>query len=182
MPLSYDEPGIRATYSVGIQHNPRYTAICNTPEISRTIIGGTKFIETRFDLIPSMQTYLIAFIVADPSHFTSIRDDSHKIPYRAFAKSVSIWNGDADMALEASVRILPEYEKYLKVNYSLTKMDQAALPSFAPGAMENWGLVTYREESLLWNEMNHTTWRKFDVLSIISHEFAVSHENGYRDL
>lgn len=51
-------------------------------------------------------------------------------------------------------------------------MDQIAIPDFRAGAMENWGLVTYREEALLYNKSVHSFKRKVNVVRIISHEFG----------
>lgn len=51
-------------------------------------------------------------------------------------------------------------------------MDQIAIPDFKAGAMENWGLVTYREEALLYNESVHSFKRKVNVFRTISHEFG----------
>lgn len=78
------------------------------------------------------------------------------------------------MALDASLKSLVGFETYLGVSYTLDKMDQAAIPDFDAGAMENWGLVTYRESSLLWNESTATTSNRYGIMSTISHEFAVS--------
>lgn len=168
---SYDEPGTRATYNVSIQHHLSYSAICNTPEISRTPIDGTNMVETKFEKIPSVQSYLLAFIV---SNFVFVQDTSGHVPHRIYAKPASIYNGDANMALGSSVHILNAYERYLGIPFTLPKMDQAALPNFAAGAMENWGLVTYRESSLLWNNITSLTSSKYGILSTVSHEFAVS--------
>jgi aminopeptidase N len=52
-------------------------------------------------------------------------------------------------------------------------MDQLAIPDFAAGAMENWGLVTYREQYLLFNEKTGTTRDQENVEATIAHEFAV---------
>jgi aminopeptidase N len=45
------------------------------------------------------------------------------------------------------------------------------------GAMENWGLVTYAESALLFNENTGTTGNREGVLVTIAHEFAVGRKN-----
>lgn len=129
------------------------------------------YVVTKFQDIPSIQSYLIAFTVSD---FIPVEDNSRFIPQRVFAKPQSISNGEEKLALEVSGKILEGFEKYLGVNYSLPKMDQAAIPDFAGGAMENWGLVTYQERYLLFNEATGTTRDRENVIVTIAHEFAVS--------
>lgn len=51
-------------------------------------------------------------------------------------------------------------------------MDQVAIPDFAAGAMENWGLVTYREQYLLWDDVESTNEDQQLVATIVSHEYA----------
>ena len=46
--------------------------------------------------------------------------------------------------LQLAVKTLPFYTEYFGTPYPLNKMDLIAIPNFACGAMENWGLVTYR--------------------------------------
>lgn len=127
---SYDEPAIRSTFSIEIRHDRSYNAISNTRELSRTPEAGTNYVVTKFYEVPLVQTYLIAFIVSD---FTSENDLTRKIPHRVFAKPQSIANGEGKLAVEASVKLLEGFEAYLGVNFTLDKMDQAAMPDFASG-------------------------------------------------
>ncbi|CRL01384.1 CLUMA_CG014379, isoform A [Clunio marinus] len=164
----YDEPGIRSSFSISIRHDVSYTAISNGPQESRVPDGGN-YVVTTFKTIPSVQSYLIAFIVSD---FAYIENNDGSVPHRIFAKSESIKAGDADLALTASVYLLEKFEEYVNISYSLDKMDQAAMPDFAAGAMENWGLVTYREPYLLFNEITGRARDRENVIATISHEFA----------
>ena len=50
--------------------------------------------------------------------------------------------------------------------------DQIALPEFNSGAMENWGLITYRESSLLYNKETSSNSEKQRVCAVIAHEIA----------
>ena len=50
------------------------------------------------------------------------------------------------------MKTLPFYSDYFGIKYPLPKMDLIAIPDFAAGAMENWGLVTDRETCLLVDE------------------------------
>ena len=47
-------------------------------------------------------------------------------------------------ALEVASKALPFYEDYFGISYPLTKLDLVAISDFSSGAMENWGLITYR--------------------------------------
>lgn len=55
---------------------------------------------------------------------------------------------------------------------SLDSPDQVALPDFNAGAMENWGLVTYRENSLLFDPQASSSSNKERVVTVIAHELA----------
>lgn len=100
------------------------------PEVSRLPEAGGSYVVTKFDDTPLVQSYLIAFTVSD---FTHIQDTSRVTPQRIFAKPQSITNGDGRVALEASGKLLSGFEDYLGINYTLPKMDQAAMPDFAAG-------------------------------------------------
>lgn len=167
----FDEPGRRSLFTVTIRHDASYIALSNMPEISRTLVPGTNYVITRFAETPSMQSYLVAFTVSD---FIYVEEASVIPPQKIYAKRQSIVNGDGDMALDASVKIMAGFENYLQIPYSFPKMDQFACPDFAFGAMENWGLAIYREPLLLFNKVVDRTRDQENIVTIVSHEFAVS--------
>ena len=55
-------------------------------------------------------------------------------------------------AVEVGVKSLEFYEEYFNIPYPLPKCDMIAVPDFAAGAMENWGLITYRSVCILFDE------------------------------
>lgn len=87
-----------------------------------------------------MSTYLLAFIVSQFTHTETL--ERHTV----YARPAKIKNGKGDFALEIGNKVLTSIENFLSSNYSLEKIDQAAILNgyFAGGAMENWGLVTYK--------------------------------------
>lgn len=56
--------------------------------------------------------------------------------------------------------------RYFATPYTLPKLDMIAIPDFAFGAMENYGLVTYRETALLYDEQHSAAANKQRVEQI----------------
>src|SRR5690606_6173466 len=75
-------------------------------------------------------------------------------------------------ALDVASRVLDFYNEYFGLPYPLTKCDHVALPDFAAGAMENWGLVTYRESLFVVDDVNTSLENKQSVALVIAHELA----------
>lgn len=86
-----------------------------------------------------MSTYLVAIVVAD---FKYVQDGSHRV----LGRPQFINEGRGSYALSQSKPLLYGIEDIVNVDYSWPKMDQVGIPDdyFWAGAMENWGLVTYR--------------------------------------
>lgn len=125
-------------------------------------------VTTDFETTPRMSTYLIAFIVSDFAHIE--KKTAGAVPQRLYSEPSKIVDGH--YSLDLGVLILEALAKHLDVKFSLPKMDQYAIPDFAAGAMENWGLVTYREEYLLYNELTTAYNYKTSISTVISHEYA----------
>jgi aminopeptidase N len=86
-----------------------------------------------------MSTYLVAFIVSD---FAQINDTKNNRLYRIWARQDSVTQ--AAYGLSVTPSIIKFMENFTDIGFEFKKLDQAAIPDFSAGAMENWALVTYR--------------------------------------
>ncbi|XP_037030608.1 aminopeptidase N-like [Bradysia coprophila] len=164
----YDEPQLKAVFTTTIVHGSSYTALSNMPVTTGyPIVHGDGTTTTRFDPTPPMSTYLNAFVVSDFASTGSVRG---RVPQRVFGRSSEIIH--STLTLNAGIDILDSLERYLGVNYSLPKMDQIAIPDFGPGAMENWGLVTYREIRFFFNDAVDDYNLKTAIVTTIAHELG----------
>lgn len=140
----YDEPQIKAKFTVSITHKSKYRAISNTNEIGSapSLSDGDRKVTT-FMETPVTSTYLIAFAITDFScdqGRSESTDEYSKTLVRVFSRPH--WIGDTNLTLHSGIAFIAEIGRYLGVPYSLQKIDQIAVPTFG-GAMENWGLVVY---------------------------------------
>nr|XP_032805617.1 aminopeptidase N-like [Petromyzon marinus] len=167
----FDEPAMKATFDVTIRHKPEHKAISNMPIIDKKDIteGTITWRETTFNTTLKMSTYLLAFIVCE---FTYIEKIENGTQIRIWARPQAVDDGQADYALNITGNILNFFADYYRVAYPLPKSDQIALPDFAAGAMENWGLVTYRETALLYDPVQSSNGNKERVASVVAHELA----------
>uniref|UniRef100_A0A669C184 Aminopeptidase n=1 Tax=Oreochromis niloticus TaxID=8128 RepID=A0A669C184_ORENI len=163
----FDEPAMKAVFTVTIIHSRDTVALSN--ETSETVIDGVDVKITTFEPTRKMSTYLLAFIVSD---FVSIESNQNDLLIRIWARRKAIDDGQGNYALNVTGPILRFYEHYYNTSYPLSKSDQIALPDFNAGAMENWGLVTYRETALLYDPILSSTGNKERVSTVISHELA----------
>lgn len=119
-----------------------------------------------------MSTYLACFIVSD-FESRSVEVNAvvgNNFEMRVFATRAQIEK--AQYALTTGQGITEFYIDYFQVPYPLPKLDMAAIPDFVSGAMEHWGLVTYRETSLLYDRSTSSTDNKARVASVVAHELA----------
>lgn len=139
--------------------------IINNNYVTQYRVRGDSYTDVYEETV-TMSTYLVAFVVSD---FDYVSTGNHRV----YARPKAVEDGKADYALHAGKKLLDILADYLNVNYSLSKMDQIAFPDdyFAAGAMENWGLVTYRESYLLYSNSSLTSEQQA-VATVISHEFG----------
>ncbi|XP_038661149.1 endoplasmic reticulum aminopeptidase 1-like [Scyliorhinus canicula] len=163
----FDEPAFKAKFSIKIRRESRHIAVSNMPVISSVKLANG-LIEDQFDVSVKMSTYLVAFIVADLKWVS--KETKHGIKISVYSVPEKI--NQTSFALDAAVRLLDFYEDYFNIPYPLPKQDLAAIPDFQSGAMENWGLTTYRESALLYNPEISSASDKLGITMIIAHELA----------
>ncbi|XP_050971956.1 aminopeptidase N isoform X2 [Labeo rohita] len=168
----FDEPSMKAVFHLTLLHPPGTVALANGMELGteNITIDNQKVLRTTFEPTEKMSTYLLAFVV---SEFTNIRSPPEaNVLIRIWGRREAIESGQGDYALNVTLPVLKYLENYYNTTYPLSKSDQIALPDFAAGAMENWGLITYRELSLFYDPKVSSTEDKEWVATVITHELA----------
>ncbi|KXJ20434.1 Endoplasmic reticulum aminopeptidase 1 [Exaiptasia diaphana] len=162
----FDEPALKATFNVTIAHHPQYIALSNMPIYRSVAVRGQT--HDYFGKTVVMPTYLVALAVGDFKYRKIVTKNN--VEMRIYSRP-SVVNHTTLAANDGS-KIMTFFEEYFGVKYTLPKADMIALPDFGPGAMENWGLITYRERYLLWEASVSSEWNKVTTSNIISHEIA----------
>ncbi|KAM4050461.1 glutamyl aminopeptidase isoform 1-T1 [Anomaloglossus baeobatrachus] len=163
----FDEPNKKATYKISLTHSNQYSALSNMP-VEKTEDLGNGWRQTHFLNSVPMSTYLVAFAV---HQFDFVERISNRgIPLRIYVQPLQ--RATAVYAADTTKTVFDFFEVYFGMNYSLPKLDQIAIPDFGTGAMENWGLITYRETNLLYDINESATINKQRVAAVIAHELV----------
>ncbi|GAA6222143.1 endoplasmic reticulum aminopeptidase 2-like [Lates japonicus] len=163
----FDEPIFKANFSVRIRRSPEYISLSNMP-IIKTVEVNDGLLEDWFAVSVKMSTYLVAFVISDFKSITATTSSGVQVSIYAAPQK---WL-QTHYALEVAVKMLDFYEEYFNIRYPLPKQDLIAIPDFQSGAMENWGLTTYRETSLLFDPLTSSVSDKLWVTMVIGHELA----------
>ncbi|MCA9342723.1 M1 family metallopeptidase, partial [Candidatus Saccharibacteria bacterium] len=162
-----DEPEAKATFDLTIITDKNAIVLSNTPIKKKSKIK--KLVSTEFETTPKMSSYLLAFIAGNIHCVEGKTKDG--IEVRSWS-AISRDKKELQYANQEAIKFLEFYNDYFKTPYPLPKCDQVALPDFDSGAMENWGLITYREIALLTDPKNRSITSEQYVSLVIAHELS----------
>ncbi len=160
-----DEPAAKATFALTLV----------VPDLGEqdVVLANTELIKQdhdRFEFAstPRMSTYLLAWVIGPLKSISGVNDGGVRVTSYA---PLNQTDSSLEFANEVAMRALDYYTDKFGIPYPLSKLDQVALPDFEAGAMENWGLVTYRESCML-AEPNASVDTKQSVAITVTHELS----------
>uniref|UniRef100_A0A1A9W2N5 Aminopeptidase n=1 Tax=Glossina brevipalpis TaxID=37001 RepID=A0A1A9W2N5_9MUSC len=162
---SFDEPKFKATFKVTITRHRSMKSVSNT-NLVKTVTEGDQYYTDEYEVTPKMSCYLLAFIV---SEFNERSNGNFGVLARPEYYMQTEYSFDVGQEI---LNVLDEYFKLPFYTTGINKMQMAAIPDFSAGAMENWGLLTYRERLLLYTEEATTLHVKQQIAAVVAHEQA----------
>ncbi|HEU4984753.1 MAG TPA: M1 family metallopeptidase, partial [Nitrososphaera sp.] len=161
-----DEPEAKATFDLTLISPKDETALANTPVKSQKTDGDNSV--TTFETTPVMSTYLLAFAFGEMGYKEA--KTKRGVTVRGYATPDNVKH--MDYAVDFAAKCLDCYDESFDIPYPLEKCDLVALPDFSAGAMENWGLITFREQAVLIDKDNSSLPMKQYVAMVVAHELT----------
>jgi aminopeptidase N len=169
----FDEPAFKSKFTINIQRLKHYNSQSNMPRKSQPYVlkqetpKNENYMWDTFETTNvDMSTYLVAFVV---SEFKSADDPK--------TGNINVW-GRPEIAIhgkyaqDIGVEVIEILENITNINYALPKLDLMGIPDLSIGAMENWGIATFREEGLFYNKEQSTATYDRLISSVVAHELT----------
>lgn len=175
-----DEPAAKATFDVELITAEGEAVLSNMPVLEQSLVDSPSSLEaklktkdqrlkTAFETSPVMSTYLLAFVCGEMVSKEAKTRDGVIVKSWATVAQDPAW---LDYSVSETIKLIEFYNEYFHVPYPLAKCDQVALPDFDSAAMENWGLITYRETVLLSDPKNPSLSTQQLITIVIAHELS----------
>ncbi|MGW3112946.1 aminopeptidase N [Streptomyces sp. NPDC001091] len=160
---AFDQPDLKSVFDVSVTAPEGWQVLANG--VTEDLGGG----RWRAATTPLISTYLVA-VAAGPWH--SVRTEHRGLPFgihcrRSLAPHL---DADADEILDITRALYDRYHEKFEEPYPFDSYDQAFVPEFNAGAMENPGLVTFRDEFVFRSAVTDT--ERQTRAMVIAHEMA----------
>ncbi|KAB0800198.1 hypothetical protein PPYR_05938 [Photinus pyralis] len=156
----FDEPSFKASFEISVARKTNMSSLSNMPlKESEEMPNQSGWVWDHFDTSPPMSPHLVAFTIFDFGYV--------KVNASELGTVLKIWApnhllAEANYAADISPNILSYLQTYFGVKFPLPKLDMVAVPELYQTAMENWGLIRFRDDALLlhpstisWDTKNH---------------------------
>ncbi|CAF4959366.1 unnamed protein product [Pieris macdunnoughi] len=170
----FDEPQFKCPFTITITRGANLRPSFSNMAIANTTVLPSGRVQERFYPTPVVSSYLVAFHVSD---FVSTNSSGTvQKPFQIISREGP--TNQHSYAADVGFKITEIMESYFNISYyemgqgRPMKNDHIALPDFPSGAMENWGMVNYREAYLLYDEQNTNLQNRIFIATIIAHELA----------
>jgi aminopeptidase N len=169
----FDEPNLKATFDVELEVPKDQVALSNMPEKESKESKRDGFLTVVFERSPIMSTYLLAWAIGDFEYVeahTERKYNGKNIPVRVYTTRGLKEQGN--FALDNCHKIVDYFSEVFQIDYPLPKVDLLAVHEFSHGAMENWGLITYRTTAVLFDPETSADSYRNRVAYVVAHELA----------
>ncbi|XP_002734773.1 aminopeptidase N-like [Saccoglossus kowalevskii] len=163
----FDEPGFKAVFQASITFPDPYRALFCTPMQSAEDLPDSWKKEV-YEETPPMATYLTTFVLVNDDYQYKERVKAGGYTIRFWARSAII--DDLDWALDVADRSFEFLEQYFGRADAMKKSDNVAVPTHLFSAMEGWGLATYLERLVVYNDVTSSTRKKYETATVVAHE------------
>ncbi|XP_018399425.1 PREDICTED: aminopeptidase N-like [Cyphomyrmex costatus] len=161
----WDEPAIKATFSISVTHHEKYSVLSNMP-ILKQHYEKENMIWTHFETTPVMSTYIVAIAM---SEFVRVPNANETI--NMWCRSITLIS-KVKFAHSAADEIVKFLSHYTTSVQKVPKMDHVLIPNFVVGGMENWGLITYDESNIIYDDDKDPIFKKTEIALLIAHKLT----------
>lgn len=164
----FDQPEFKTPFRVKLRVPRSMMAVSSGPMVSRVTRGDERILV--FDETKPIPTYLLALAVGE---FDAVPVPEGERGGPVMRLLTPAGRGElADFAAHRTRPILDYLVEWFGRPMPFAKLDQLAVPDFTFGAMENVGLVTYREERLLFDPVHATQRDRMWIEITMAHELS----------
>ena len=143
----FDQPSLKATFTLTVTTPGHWEAVSNNPVESKAVKG--ELVEWKFKTTPRIPTYLDALIAGPYASVHDVYKGEKEIPLGIYCRKSMMQYLDPEDIFLITKQGFEYFEKVFGLAYPFEKYDQIAVVDFNFGAMENAGAVTFREDVLV---------------------------------